>query len=84
MPSGMREISLKDAKAKLSEVVDQAIDGQPSVITRNGKPEAVVLGFADWERLSNVPSFGRLLVSARIEPKDLPERNRAPIRDSDL
>jgi len=80
----MRKIQLKDAKAKLSAVVDSAARGKPSVITRHGKPEAVVLGFADWERLSRVPSFGRLLMSAPLEPGVLPERNRAPIRDPGL
>ena len=80
----MRKIQLKDAKAKLSTVVDQATQGKPSVITRHGKPEAVVLGFADWERLSGVPSFGRLLMSAPLEPSDLPKRNRAPLRDAGL
>jgi len=80
----MRKIQLKDAKANLSAVVDRAIQGKPSVITRHGKPEAVVLGFDDWERLSHVPSFGRLLMSAPLEPGDLPERNRAPIRDAGL
>ena len=80
----MRKIQLKDAKAKFSAVVDQATRGKPSVITRHGKPEAVVLGFADWERLSRVPSFGRLLMSAPLEPGDLPERDRAPVRDAGL
>jgi len=80
----MRKIQLKDAKANLSAVVDEAIQGKPSVITRHGKPEAVVLGFADWERLSRVPSFGRLLLSAPLEPGDLPERNRGPMRDQQL
>ncbi|MBX9772786.1 MAG: type II toxin-antitoxin system Phd/YefM family antitoxin [Xanthobacteraceae bacterium] len=80
----MRKIQLKDAKATLSTVVDQAVRGKPSVITRHGKPEAVVLGFADWERLSNVPSFGRLLMSAPLEPRDLPGRNRTPMRDAKL
>jgi antitoxin Phd len=80
----MRKIQLKDAKAKLSAVVDQATRGRPSVITRHGKPEAVVLGFADWERLSNVPSFGRLLMAAPLERGDLPERDRRPLRDTDL
>jgi len=80
----MRRIQLKDAKSKLSSVVDQAVRGKPSVITRHGKPEAVVLGFADWERLSRVPSFGRLLMSAPLEPGDLPRRNRAPMRASGL
>ncbi len=80
----MRKIQLKDAKANLSAVVDQATQGKPSVITRHGKPEAVVLGFADWQRLSRVPSFGRLLMSVPLEPGDLPERNRGPMRDAGL
>ena len=87
----MRKIQLKDAKANLSavvdlsaEVVDQATQGKPSVITRHGKPEAVVLSFADWQRLSRVPSFGRLLMSVPLEPGDLPERNRGPMRDAGL
>jgi antitoxin Phd len=80
----MRKIQLKDAKANLSAVVDHATRGKPSVITRHGKPEAVVLGFADWERLSHVPSFGRLLMSVPLEAGDLPDRDRAPLRDADL
>jgi prevent-host-death family protein len=80
----MRKIQLKDAKAKLSAVVDQATRGKPSIITRHGRPEAVVLGFAEWERLSRVPSFGRLLTSAPLEEGDLPERDRTPMRDAGL
>jgi antitoxin Phd len=80
----MRKIQLKDAKANLSAVVDQATRGKPSLITRHGKPEAVVLGFADWERLSRVPSFGRLLMAAPLEPDDVPKRKRAPTRDAGL
>ena len=80
----MRKIQLKDAKAEFSAVVDRAARGQPSVITRHGKPEAVVLGFADWERLSRVPSFGRLLMSAPLKSRDLPKRNQAPMRDIKL
>ncbi|MBM3529934.1 MAG: type II toxin-antitoxin system Phd/YefM family antitoxin [Alphaproteobacteria bacterium] len=80
----MRKVRLKDAKANLSTVVDRATRGKPSVITRHGKPEAVVLGMADWERLSRVPSFGRLLMAAPLEPRDLPERSRAPLRRSAL
>lgn len=80
----MRKIQLKDAKANLSAVVDQATRGKPSLITRHGKPEAVVLGFAEWERLSRVPSFGRLLMSAPLDANDVPARNRAPMRDPGL
>jgi prevent-host-death family protein len=78
----MREIQLRDAKATLSAVVDDAVRGTPAVITRHGKKEAVVLGFKEWERLSQVPSFGRLLMAAPIAPDDLPERDRTPLRDA--
>ncbi|MEH3145075.1 MAG: type II toxin-antitoxin system prevent-host-death family antitoxin [Methylobacterium frigidaeris] len=57
----MREIQLQDAEATLSTVVDDAVRGEPSVITRRGRPEAVVASFAEWQRLSTVPNFGRLL-----------------------
>ena len=43
-----------------------------------------MLGFADWERLSRVPSFGRLLMSVPLETEDLAERNHAPMRDAGL
>ena len=70
----MHEIQLRDAKATLSAVIDQARQGQPSVITRHGRPEAVVLSFEEWQRLSRVPSFGRLLMAAPIEDTDLAPR----------
>ncbi len=76
----MREIQLKDAKATLSSVIDEAVQGEPSIITRHGKPQAVVVGFKDWQRLARVPSFGRLLMSAPVLPGDVPERNRGPMR----
>ena len=80
----MRKIQLKDAKAKFSTVVDEALRGKPSVITRHGRREAVVLSYADWERLSQVPSFGRLLMSVPLEASDLPPRSKVPARVADL
>ena len=80
----MQEIQLRDAKATLSAVVDNAVAGEPSIITRHGKPEAVVLGFDEWERLSRVPSFGRLLMAPPLEPGDLPERDSSGTRTTDF
>jgi antitoxin Phd len=80
----MREIQLRDAKATLSAVVDDARHGEPAIITRHGKPAAVILGFEEWERLSRVPSFGRLLMEAPIEPRDLPRRRTTPPREAGL
>jgi antitoxin Phd len=76
----MREIRLKDAKATLSSLVDDAVAGRPSVIMRRGKRQAVVVGLEEWERLMQVPSFGRLLMSAPLSTADLPRRDRKPIR----
>ena len=75
--------SCEKPRRPLSAVVDEAVRGRPSVITRHGKPEAVVLSFEEWERLSRVPSFGRLLMAAPVKPEDLPERNRTPIRQAE-
>jgi len=80
----MREIQLRDAKASLSAVVDDAVQGKPAIITRHGKREAVVLSFKERERLSQVPYFGRLLMTAPISPADLPERDSVPLRTADL
>jgi antitoxin Phd len=79
----MQEIQLRDAKATLSAVIDQAQDGEPSVITRHGRKEAVVLSFEEWQRLSSVPSFGRLLMVAPLDEDDLSTRESG-LRDNDL
>lgn len=80
----MKEVQLREAKASLSALIDRAVAGEPALITRHGRKEAVVLSFADYERLSRVPSFGELLAAFPAEPGDIPERDRTPIRDIDL
>jgi antitoxin Phd len=80
----MREIQLRDAKAGLSAVVDEAMRGRPAVITRHGKRQAVVLSYEEWERLSDVPSFGRLLMAAPLAADDLASLNNSALRKSDL
>jgi antitoxin Phd len=80
----MREIQLRDAKASLSAVVDEAVRGEPAIITRHGKRAAVILSFEEWERLSHVPSFGQLLMAAPLVSDDLPKRSRTPLRQADF
>jgi antitoxin Phd len=58
----MKEIQLREAKATLSAVVDEAVRGEPCVITRHRRREAVLIAYEEWEKLSRVPSFGRLLM----------------------
>jgi antitoxin Phd len=80
----MKEIQLRDAKASLSAVVDEAMRGKPAVITRHGKRQAVVISYEEWERLSHVPTFGRLLMAAPLVTDDLPDRNISGPRTADL
>jgi antitoxin Phd len=80
----MREIQLKDAKATLSAVVDQAVAGEPAVITRHGRKQAVILSFKEYERLSRVPSFGQLLAAFPGTDDDVEFRVRKPARKVDL
>ena len=80
----MPNIQLRDAKARLSAVVEMAARGETVTITRHGKPEAVMVGMEEWRRLSNVPSFGRFLASAPEGFDEFVARDPNPPRDVDL
>lgn len=77
------EMPLKEAEARLSDLVEAASQGAPSMITRDGKPAAVVLGYEEWQRLSGKPSFVDLLLACPIREGDahLFERDQSPPRD---
>jgi prevent-host-death family protein len=77
----LREIQLRDAKASLSAIVEAVTQGEAALITRHGKPTAVLMDYREWQRLNQVPSFARLLTAAPLEPDDLPERDQTPLRD---
>lgn len=80
----MRQVQLREAKARLSALVDGAAQGESAIITRHGKPRAVILGIDEWNRLRAVPSFGRLLLASGLEEGDLPPRDTAPPREVPL
>ena len=77
----MREIQLREAKTNLSALVEEAAQGGAAVITRHGKPRAVIVGLDEWNRLRAVPSFGRLLTSLPLEDGDLPTRDESLPRE---
>ena len=80
----MRKIQPRDAKAGLSAVVDEAMRGEPALIIRHGKPQAVIPGFQEWERRLRIPSFDRLLMAAPVAPDNLPARDPSPLRPVDF
>lgn len=80
----MQSIQIRDAKAKFSALVEAAEHGRPTMITRHGRPAAVLVPVADARRLypADRPSFADLLLSfpGGIEF----ERDRTPLREVDL
>ena len=74
----MRQVQLREAKAKLSALVEGAAHGETALITRRGQPRAVIVGVDEWNRLRNVPSFGWLLTASGLQDGDIPPRNTSP------
>ena len=80
----MRTLALRHAKASLSAVVEAAEHGEPTTITKHGRPAAVVVPVQDAQRLypSDRPSFVELL---RAIPEAIEfERDQSPFRKVDL
>lgn len=80
----MNKINLRDAKANLSAVVEAAERGEPTTITKHGRPAAVVVPVEAARALLEAPqrpSFASLLLS--IPFGDF-ERDQTPVRDIDL
>ena len=50
MTSRAKAWTLADAKAHLSEVVDNALKNGPQVITRHGRKTVIVVAAEEWER----------------------------------
>ena len=77
----MKEMQLREAKATLSAVVEAAENGEPTTITKRGRPAAVVVSHAEWTRLKKrVPSFADLLLAVPpLHPEDLPKRRPARV-----
>jgi antitoxin Phd len=80
----VRTEPLRDAKASFSAVVEAAQRGEATMITKHGRPAAVVVPVEDAQRLYTAkrPSFAELLMSI---PEDLEtERDPSPLRVPDL
>jgi antitoxin Phd len=77
----MKQLQLREAKTTLSAVVEAAEKGEPTTITKHGRPAAVVVSHAEWTRLkTRVPPFSDLLLAIpRLDADDLPKRRPARI-----
>ena len=80
----MRTVSMREARATLSTLVERAANGETVAIANRGQPRAVLVGLEEWNRLCQAPSFGRLLAASEVEEGDLPPRDTSPMRDTAL
>jgi prevent-host-death family protein len=63
--------TLANAKARLSEVIDRAQAG-PQIITRHGKPNAVVVSAEEWARkTARKGTLAEFLLSSPLRGADL-------------
>lgn len=61
----IKRVNLAEAKAKLSELIDAALDGQEVVIARRNVP---VVRLTALESARTRPIFGRLRGKIRVAP----------------
>ncbi len=82
----MSTVSLKDAKAGFSSLVDDAFRGEFVTITRHGKPVAALVSVAaaDIARKALEKKRSGLVSYLRTLPDGAFERNNMPSRDVDL
>ena len=85
MGAGMTTWSVFDAKAKFSEVIDRAVSDGPQVITRRGKPTAVVMSMEAYERQTKPkPDFKAFLLQCPIGDLEIERSNEGWDRDIKL
>ncbi|MGB6230764.1 MAG: type II toxin-antitoxin system Phd/YefM family antitoxin [Litorimonas sp.] len=59
----MKTLQVREAKAAFSALVEAAERGEPTTITRHGRPAAVVVPVSAAETLYPEPSFADFLLS---------------------
>ena len=87
-----RNVSIAEAKARLSVCVREAEQGQPIMITRHGKPVAALVAAADLDQLERLrkagPQSGLASLAGGWNGSDefieqIEQSGRSPARQSD-
>ena len=75
--------TVADAKARLSEVIERA-QTDPQIITRHGKPSAVVVSAEEWARKTvRKGTLAEFLLASPLRETDL-DLERAPDQPRDV
>ena len=64
---------LQNAKNKLSELINIASEGNPQLITKNGKPAVYVVKADDINLYSNTESLKKVILACPYKEFDIPE-----------
>jgi len=85
----MTKWQLQHAKARFSELVDDAVEKGPQIVTRRGVDTAVVLSIDEWQRAqpSERPTLKEVLLGPGprfdipIPPRGRARRRKPPVFD---
>lgn len=78
----MKTVSVAEAKAHLSDLINQATDGETVTITRRGKPVAQLVPAAKQLKKVDVEMLRKITKGMPMQPQSAGEFIRA-MRDSD-
>jgi antitoxin Phd len=75
---------LQEAKARFSEVVERALEGEPQLVTKRGENAVVVISHDEYRRLAQGQKS--LLEALSGAPKEelIVRRDKTPVRATQL
>jgi antitoxin Phd len=76
----MKEWQLQDAKAKFSEVVAGALEGQEQVVTKRGEKAVVVVAYDKYKKLVHGQKTLLEVFSSAPDGELKIERDKTPIK----
>ncbi|MCL6613747.1 MAG: type II toxin-antitoxin system Phd/YefM family antitoxin [Firmicutes bacterium] len=79
----LRVWQLQTAKNRFSEVVNNALQGHPQLITKNGKPAVYVVSSKEYESLTKRRDLKSVLLSSPHKDLEIPIQ-RQPDRGRDV
>jgi prevent-host-death family protein len=81
----MKTMQLREAKAGLSAIVQAAEEGEPTIITKHGKPTAMVVPIDEARKLYPDQQQKNFVEHLMSFPGGIEfERDETPMRDIDL
>lgn len=79
MSTNLNTWPVQDAKARFSEMLDSSVAEGPQVVTKHGKPAAVLVPIRQWEAMQQANKHSRSLKQLLLSP-DAPRGLALPAR----